>query len=491
MPFELSIAAAIAGGGVALGFVLVWAFALRPRTGQIESLNAALEDTRATLDTCRADLSAATAREQALREERDALRQERQELRDRAEALARDLTDRRVEVENLQTTLSGERKAHAEKREELNNVRDQIEKELKIMMGALLETSSKSFLERAQEVMKTQQEKGETGMQGLVGPLKEALGQFQKQVSEMETRRKHDEGQLIQQIRHISDSHSKLNDTTTNLVNALRSAPKTRGRWGEQQLRTVLELAGMSEYVDFETEKHFATEDGSRRPDVVLRMPGDRTLVVDAKTSLSAYLEAMEADSEELREAKLAEHARQIRTHVDQLGRKEYWKGLPTNTVDFVVMFVPGEPMYAAAMARDPSLFEDAWDKKVIVCSPTTLLGLAKAIAYGWRQEKASKDAQKVHEVATELYRRMVKLGEDVAGMTKSLQGHVNKHNKFVASLESRVLPQARKMTDLSVGDSHGTIQDLEPIEQDVRAPLPDRDLELPLPAPDDHEPAE
>ena len=477
MPIELQIAAILAGGGVAVGLVLSWVTLVRGKGAEIASLRAREAELSQIVERVRSDLSAAAARLGALEEDREEIRQEREILRAKLEAAQSDLTDRRVEIENLQTTLGAERKSHAEKLAELENVHGQIEKELKIAMSGLLDGANKTFLERAQEVFKQQQEKGETGMKAMVTPMKEALDRFQRQVTDMETQRKQDEGALSQQIRHIAESHGKLNDTTVSLVNALRSAPKTRGRWGEQQLRTLLELSGMAEHVDFETEKHFSTEEGARRPDVVLNMPGGRTLVIDAKTSLSAYLEAMEAESDEQREAKLAEHARQIRTHVDQLGRKDYWKNLPSDTVDFVVMFVPGEPMYAAAMARDPALFEDAWDKRVIVCSPTTLLGLAKAIAYGWRQEKASKDAQKVHEVATELYRRMVKLGGDVAGLTKSLQGHVNKHNAFIGSLEGSVLPQARKMTDLSVGDSHGTIPELEPVETDVREPNPNRDL--------------
>lgn len=479
MPLELFPAIALGVGGLTLGVLLTWALALRSRDGELAELRQRERETDAALDAARAELSAAGARQEASERGREEAQREISLARERIEALQTEAADRRVEIENLKTTLAAERKAHGEKLEELGNVRGQIEKDLQVLMNSLLENSSKTFLERANEAFKQQQEKGETGMKTIAGPLKEALDQFKRQVSDMETQRKHDEGQLIQQIRHISDSHTKLNDTTVSLVNALRSAPKTRGRWGEQQLRTLLELAGMSEHVDFETEKHFATEDGARRPDAILTMPGGRTLVIDAKTSLSAYLEATEAETEEAREALLADHARQIRTHVTQLGAKEYWKALPKDTVDFVVMFVPGEPMYAAAMARDPALFEDAWEKKVIVCSPTTLLGLAKAIAYGWRQEKASKEAQKVHEVASELYKRMVKLGTDVAGMTKSLESHVKKHNAFIGSLEGSVLPQARKMTELSAGASHGEIPELEPVEQDVRDPNRQRDMEF------------
>lgn len=489
MPLEITYAAALAGGGVVAGLLLCWLLLVRTQSRDIDALRHHEKELAQTLEQVRSELSAAAADLRSLDLSREELRAERDLLREQVRTAQAEIADKRVEIENLQTTLSGERKAQGEKLEELGNVRGQIEKDLQVLMSSLLDTSSSKFLERAQEVLKNQQEKGETGMKTMVGPLQAALEGFRKQVADMETQRKQDEGSLSQQIRHISESHSKLNDTTVSLVNALRSAPKTRGRWGEQQLRTLLELAGMSEYVDFETEKHFNTDDGALRPDVILRMPGGRTLIIDAKTSMSAYLEAMEADTEEQRELKLLDHARQIRTHVNQLGSKAYAKNLPTDTVDFVVMFVPGEPMYSAAMARDPALFEDAWEKKVIVCSPTTLLGLAKAISYGWRQEKASKDAQKVHEVAVELYKRMVKMGDDIAGMTKSLGTHVKKHNDFVASLEGRVLPQARKMTELSIGEGYGEVKELEAVELDVREPNRERDLEFtdaPLLAKDD-----
>jgi DNA recombination protein RmuC len=477
MPIDIATIAALTGGGLSVGLFLGWVFMVRGKEEQVQNLQQRERELAQTIEDTKSELSGALANQKALEESRSELRTERDDLRQKLETLQSELSNRRVEIENLQTTLSSEKKAHSEKLEELSNVRGQIEKDLQVLMNGLLDTSSSKFLERANEVLKAQQEKGETGMKSMVGPMKEALDKFQQQVNDMETKRKQDEGALNQQIQDIAKSHTKLNDTTVSLVNALRSAPKTRGRWGEQQLRTLLEMAGMAEYVDFETEKHFNTEEGAQRPDVILTMPGGRTLVIDAKTSLSAYLEAMEADTEEAREAKLIEHARQIRTHMEQLGRKDYWKNLPSDTVDFVVMFVPGEPMYSAAMARDPGLFDAAWEKKVIICSPTTLLGLAKAIAYGWRQEKASKDAQKVHEAGIELYKRLVKLGNDVAGMTKSLNAHVGKHNSFVASLEGRVLPQARKMTELSIGDSYGEVVELEPVEHEVREPLRDRDL--------------
>lgn len=388
-----------------------------------------------------------------------------------------ELAARDTAIAVLETRLEGERRAHAEKLEELADIRRQIEKDLQAMMSRLLDAGSDRFVKTAQQVVAAQHERGESGLKNLVTPMRESLERFQAQVAAMEASRKRDEGVLAEHLRQVGESHSRLHMTTTSLVNALRSAPKTRGRWGEQQLRTLLEMAGMAEHVDFETEKHLATEDGRLRPDVVIRMPGGRTLVVDAKTSLQAYLEAVEADDEEGREALLKDHARQIRAHALQLGQKDYWRHLPEDSVDFVVMFVPGEPIYAAAMARDPGLFEDAWDRRVIICSPTTLLGLAKAIAYGWRQERATQDAQKVHELGVELYRRMVRLGGTVSEMTRSLEAHVRRHNAFLASLEGSVLPKARQMTELSVGDSHGQVAEQEPVGSDVREPRRDRDL--------------
>ena len=389
------------------------------------------------------------------------------------------LADYRVTVAELNTLLDSERRAHSEKLSELENVRLQIETDLKAQMSDLLDVSSKKFMERAEVVFQHQAEKGEIGVKTLVDPMREALTTFQRQITEMETRRKQDEGALAQQIRHISESHTKLNDTTVSLVNALRSAPKTRGRWGENQLRNLLEQAGMAEYTDFETEKTTQTQDGVRRPDAVLNMPGGRTLVVDAKTSMAAYWEAMETESEELREAKLRDHAKQVRAQVDGLAKKEYASILQSDTVDFVIMFVPGEPFYAAAMARDPDLFEDAWAKRVIICSPTTLLALARAIAFGWRQEKATKDARQIHDVATELYKRMIKLGSGVSEMTVSLERHVAKHNAFIATLEGHVLPHARKITELGIGESEASLKELDPIETEVRTPNTNRDLVL------------
>lgn len=382
----------------------------------------------------------------------------------------------RVDVERLTTTLEKERQAQEQKLQELSSVRGQIEKDLKLLSESLLKDTSDAFLKRAREVFEAQQKESRTGLETLVKPVGEALKAYQEKLAETERERKRDEGRIVEQLRQVAEAHSKLQSTTGNLVNALRAAPKTRGRWGEQQLRTVLEMAGMMEHVDFKSEHHVATEEGRLRPDVVLRLPGGRRIVVDAKTSMAAYLEAVEAVEDEERERLLREHARQLRTHARQLGDKRYWDALE-EAPDFVVMFVPGDNLYAAAIERDPNLFEEAYARHVIIATPTTFLALAKAIAYGWRQERASQDAQKVMSLGDELYKRMVRLGDRLSALSKSLDTAVRRHNELVATLEAQVLPQARRFPELGLGQAHGELAETPRVETDVRDPVRGRDL--------------
>ncbi|WP_366554978.1 DNA recombination protein RmuC [Aquibaculum sediminis] len=397
-------------------------------------------------------------------EERDALREERNNaLRDN---------------ERLGVTLEKERQAHEQKLQELSSVRGQIEKDLKLLSQSLLKDTSDAFLKRAREVFEAQQKESRSGLESLVKPVGEALKAYQEKLAASEQARKRDEGRIGEQLRQVAESHAKLQHTTGTLVNALRAAPKTRGRWGEQQLRTVLEMAGMMEYVDFTTEHHVATSDGPLRPDVVLRLPGGRRIVVDAKTSMSAYLEAIEAVDDGERERLLREHARQLRTHARQLGDKRYWDALE-DTPDFVVMFVPGDNLYAAAIERDPNLFEEAYSQHVIIATPTTFLALAKAIAYGWRQERVSQDAQQVMTLGEELYKRLVRLGDRLSSLTKALETTVKRHNDLVGTLEGTVLPQARRFNDFGLGQAHGEIEESPPVLTDVREAVRGRDLEF------------
>ncbi|MFC3226434.1 DNA recombination protein RmuC [Marinibaculum pumilum] len=401
------------------------------------------------------------------------------DLEERLTGAQADLASRSAEVAALAARLDAERAAHEARMADLANVRGQIERNLEVAMARLLDNGADRLVRTTKEIVTAQHERGEAGLKGLLEPMRQSLEQFREQTARIEAQRKRDEGAMVEQLRQVSETHARLQTTTAGLVNALRSAPKTRGRWGEQQLHRLLEMAGMAEHADFQTEHTIATEEGRFRPDVVIRMPGGRSLVVDAKTSLAAYLDAIDSDDEAARERLLADHAKAMRSHAMQLGGKEYWRHLPEDSVDFVVMFVPGEPFYAAAMARDPALFEDAWARQVIVCSPTTFLGLAKAIAYGWRQEQVAADAQKLHALGVELYRRMVRLGGAVADLSRSLDGHVKRHNALIGTLEGSVLPKARQMAELSVAPAHGTVPDLAAIQTEVRQPAAGRDLRV------------
>lgn len=374
----------------------------------------------------------------------------------------------RTRLAEVETAHLKDAQAQQEKIRELTAVREGIEKDLKILTDTLLKENTEAFLNRAKETFEAETKANREGMEGLVKPVKEALKTYHEKLSAAEEARKKDEGALSQQVQHLFQSNEKLRDTASNLVNALQSAPKTRGRWGEQQLKTVLEMAGMTEHIDFETEVHIATEGRPLRPDVILRLPGDRRIVIDAKTPMAAYLDAVNAPSEEGRERLLQDHVRQLRTHAQQLGGKAYWDALP-QAPDFVVMFVPGDNLYVAAIERDPGLFDFAYDRKVIIATPTTFLALAKAVAFGWRQEQASQDARQVLEQGTLLYKRVKTLIDHLSGLSRALNTTVKKHNELVGSLQQRVLPAARTMHRLGVGNADGTLEPADVVETQVR----------------------
>jgi DNA recombination protein RmuC len=268
----------------------------------------------------------------------------------------------------------------------------------------------------------------------------------------------------------------------------LQASPKTRGRWGEQQLQNVIELAGMSPHVDFTSQQTIAGEDGRLRPDCVIRVPGGGCLVVDAKTPLTAYLDAVEALEDEAREAQLRRHAQQVRNHMKQLSDKRYWEALLPLTPDYVVMFIPGENFFAAAVERDPALFENAIAARVLIATPTTMVALAKAITAGWRQQELSEHADKIAALGRELYKRLVTMGGHIAQVGSGLNRAVEHYNKFVGSLERSVMPQAREFKELVVKDTHEALPELKPIELDARE-LVGRDVILtPIEAPRDDE---
>jgi DNA recombination protein RmuC len=285
----------------------------------------------------------------------------------------------------------------------------------------------------------------------LVAPLRETLGRVEGQLHELERARLTAYTALSEQVGFARQASDQLRDQTSSLVTALR-APQARGRWGEMQLRRVVEMAGMVEHCDFSEQATAATADGTIRPDMVVRLAGGKQVVVDAKVSLSAYLQAAESSDPVVIEDRISAHARQLRAHVDGLAAKEYWRAFQP-TPEFVVLFVPGDAFLAPALEKDPELLEHAMRKRVLIATPTTLMAMLRTIAYSWQQEALTAHARTVFELGQELYRRLGGLGSHVDKLGRSLSRAVDDYNRTVGSLERTVLSQARKMAELDVTD--------------------------------------
>jgi DNA recombination protein RmuC len=307
-----------------------------------------------------------------------------------------------------------------------------------------------------------------------VKPVREALESVDKQIRELEKERVGAYESLNTQVKSLLESQQQLRAETGNLVKALR-APNVRGRWGEVQLRRVVEMAGMVDHCDFKEQQTVTGEEGEMlRPDMVVSLPGDKTIVVDAKAPVSAYLDAIEATDDAVRAEQMNRHAQQVRTHVERLSRKAYWEQFQP-TPEFVVLFLPGEMFFSAALERDPSLIEYGAEKRVILATPTTLIALLKAIFYGWRQQKLEKNAQEISRLGRDLYDRLCTMGGHIDKLGASLGRSVESYNQAVASLETRVMVTARKFRDLEAGGSStqelAALEPVDHIPRELQAP--------------------
>lgn len=399
----------------------------------------------------------------------------------REAALAESARELRSEAERraaLEARLSEEKRGSAEKAALLEEAKARLTDAFKALSAEALQAQGRQFLDLARASL----EKFQAGAQGdlaqrqkaiadLVAPVKETVGKLGEKLSELERTRAGAYSELREQVRSLGEAQGQLRLEASKLVQALR-APQVRGRWGEVQLRRVVELAGMQEHCDFEEQETLVTGGGRLRPDLVVRLPGGKCLAVDAKAPLAAYLEAVEAVEEPVRRARLADHARQIRDHVARLSQKAYHEHLD-QTPEFVVLFLPGESFFAAALEQDPSLIETAAEAGVVLATPTTLIALLKAVAYGWRQESIAESARLVAELGRELHDRLAVLGRHAARVGKELGGAVSAYNEFVGSLESRVLPAARRLKEHGAGSASAEIPGLEPVEELPRSPIP------------------
>jgi DNA recombination protein RmuC len=397
------------------------------------------------------------------------------EVKKQNDALQQDLrvSQKRVEEEQ-KLRAAAEKEAESqraniiEQRRLLEDARAQLKDAFQSLAGEALKASSDQFIELAKAKFDSLQKEAEgdlehrkLAIQSMVDPLQTALKDLRSEVSRVESARQEAYGSLRSEVQLLATTNRELREETGSLVNSLKQ-PQVKGRWGELTLRRVVELAGMSPHCDFQEQLSIDTEEGRLRPDLMVHLPGGTQIVVDVKVPLHAFFKAVSAQSDaEYREA-MIQHAALVREHIKGLSGKEYWKQFEA-TPEFVVLFVPGESFFSAALEQDRTLIEDAIEKRVVLASPTTLIALLRAVAYGWKQQLVAENAERIKDLGKELYDRVVKFAEHLSEIAKGLERASKAYNNAVASFDSRLIPSARKFREMGVGSAD--VPEIDPIE--------------------------
>jgi DNA recombination protein RmuC len=388
---------------------------------------------------------------------------------DRAQTLARELSEARRAQAIAETQNTELRRSLDEQKALLDSAEEKLTDTFRALAAQALAANNQGFLTLAAEKLGAARKESDdslaarqTAIDGMLKPVKESLDRVDNKIQEIERERGQAYGRLTELVGSLRESQTKLSSETGNLVRALR-APAVRGRWGEIQLKRVVELAGMIEHCDFVQQETLAGDDGRLRPDMIVKLPGGREVVVDAKVPLEAYLAALEAESEEVRGEQLLRHAAQIHAHILKLSAKGYWAELPC-TPEFVVMFLPNEAMYSAALQVQPTLIEEGVAKKVLIATPTTLIALLLTAHYGWHQERLAENAQAISEQGRELHSRLASMFDHWSKVGAALGKATDSYNQAVGSFERKVRPAVRKLEDMGAGSEKSVVV-LEPIE--------------------------
>jgi DNA recombination protein RmuC len=401
-------------------------------------------------------------------------------LKSRQESSAEEISGLKTEVKTLETKLESERKHFSEKEQVFEELEKRFSDAFKALSGEALKENNRSFLELAKEHLNSQQvkSKGELdqrkqAIEALLKPINESLKQFGEKVGEVEKARVGTYEALKEQVLSLAEGQTHLRTETGNLARALNT-PRVRGSWGEIQLKKVVEMAGMLEHCDFEEQQSKDRDDGSRaRPDMIVSLPGGKQIIIDAKAPLEGFLASIEANDKKDKDARMKDHVRHIRMHIKELGSRSYWEQFE-NTPEFVVLFLPGESFFSAALEVEPGLIDEGVQQKVILATPTTLIALLKVVAYGWRQENLALQSREISKLGKEIYERVSDVANNWTAVGKGLRSAVESYNKSVNNMESRVLVSARKLSELPIDLSKKDIATnpvIDVVPRDLQAP--------------------